>query len=323
MVSTLRQRRHVREAKIIGLGSYLPSTVVASDEVAARFGRDEEWVLARTGIATRRRAEKETVSQLAVKAATRALARCALTGGDMDLVIVASCSVEQPMPDVASGVARALGAEEAGAFDLNAACAGFCYALAVAADAVRMGSARHVLVIGAEKMTAWVDPEDLGTSIIFGDGAGAAVVGPAEEPGIGPVAWGSDGTRAELIEVPDGKRTMNMDGRAVFRWATTEIYPVAQRACDLAGVAPADLDALVPHQANLRIVNALATKIGATNAVIADDVIRYGNTSAASIPIALDTLITEGTVEHNGTALLFGFGAGLCYAAQVVTLPTA
>jgi 3-oxoacyl-[acyl-carrier-protein] synthase-3 len=320
-VSQLRQATPIAGARMIGFGAYQPSTVVTSEETAQRFGRTGEWVRGRTGIVSLRKAERETVHEMAVAASRQALANCAMDASEISLVIVASCSAERPMPDVASGLARELGAVTAGAFDLNAACAGFCYALTVAADVVRNGSAKNVLVVGTERMTAWVDPMDLGTSIIFGDGAGAAIVGPSATPGIGPVAWGSDGQGADLIRIPDFTRGMHMEGQAVFRWAATELHPVALAACDRAGVRPDDLAAIVPHQANLRIIHAMAKKIGAPGAVVAQDVVRSGNTSAASIPLALQRLVEAKAIEPDSLALLIGFGAGLSYAAQVVTLP--
>jgi 3-oxoacyl-[acyl-carrier-protein] synthase III len=213
-VSQLRQATPVAGARMIGFGAYQPSTVVTSEETARRFGRTGEWVQGRTGIVSVRKAdERETVNEMAVAASRRALANCGMDGSQISLVIVASCSADRPIPDVASGVARRVGATTAGAFDLNAACAGFCYALTVAADVVRNGSAEYVLVVGTERMTAWVDPTDLGTSIIFGDGAGAAIVGPSATPGIGPVVWGSDGQGADLIRIPDFTHGMHMEAR--------------------------------------------------------------------------------------------------------------
>lgn len=322
MASRLRQGGATRGARILGVGSYQPSHVVTSDETAQRFGKTGEWVQARTGIESlRKAAPSETVHHMAVAAGAEALRVAKVEPVQLGLVIIASCSAEAPIPDIASRVAVQLGARSAGAFDLNAACAGFCYALTVAADAIRLGSAEYVLVIGAERMTALVDPGDLGTSIIFGDGAGAAVVGPSEHPGIGPVVWGSDGSGANLIHIPDHTRIMHMEGRSVFRWATTELHPVGVAACERAGVRPEDLAAIVPHQANARIVDALAEKIGASGAIVARDVTQSGNTSAASIPIALRRLIDAKAVEPDSLALLIGFGAGLSYAAQVVAIP--
>ncbi|SMC53584.1 3-oxoacyl-[acyl-carrier-protein] synthase-3 [Kibdelosporangium aridum] len=321
-ISRLRQVTPVAGARIIGFGAYQPSTVITSEETAKRFGRTGEWVRGRTGIVSLRKASAaETVQEMAIAAGQQALANSGVEGSRIGLVIVASCSAESPIPDAASEVAHRIGARMAGAFDLNAACAGFCYALTVAADVVRNGSAEYVLVVGTERMTAWVDPADLGTSILFGDGAGAAVVGPSAQPGIGPVVWGSDGQGADLIRIPDFTRGMHMEGQAVFRWATMEVHPIALAACERAGVKPGDLAAIVPHQANLRIIHAMAKKIGAPGAVVAQDVVQSGNTSAASIPLALQRLIEAKAIERDSLALLIGFGAGLSYAAQVVTLP--
>ncbi|WP_436501984.1 beta-ketoacyl-ACP synthase III [Actinokineospora sp. HUAS TT18] len=308
---------------MVGMGAYRPAAAVPSEVIAARFGRTGDWIRERTGITSRRYAgEDETVEGMAVEAGKRALENAGLSGQAVDLVIVASCSQPLPIPSIAAGVAARIGAPTAAAYDLNAACSGFCYALAVAADTIRGGSARTVLLIGAEKMTSWVDPTDLGTSIIFGDGAGAVVLTGSDAPGIGPIVWGSDGSASEMIHVPAGGR-MHMEGQAVFRWATTEIHPIAIQACDRAGIRPSDLAAIVPHQANLRIVDALAKKLGAKDAVVARDVVDHGNTSAASIPMAMDRLRSEGRVDPDALALLVGFGAGLTYAAQVVRFPSA
>jgi 3-oxoacyl-[acyl-carrier-protein] synthase-3 len=225
---------------------------------------------------------------------------------------------------VSATVARRLGIVAPGAYDLNAACAGFCYALASAADAVRAGTARNVLVIGAEKLSQWVDWTDRSTCIIFADGAGAAIVGPAEEgeaPGIGPVYWGSDGDLADKICIKDRNSFIFQEGQAVFRWATSALAPIALKACEKAGVDPTELAAFVPHQANLRIVEAIARKLGAPQAIVANDIVNAGNTSSASIPLALSRMIERGEVQSGAKALLIGFGAGMCYAAQVITVP--
>jgi 3-oxoacyl-[acyl-carrier-protein] synthase-3 len=222
-------------------------------------------------------------------------------------------------------VARRLGIIAPGAYDLNAACAGFCYALASASDAVRTGTATHVLVIGAEKLSQWIDWTDRSTAIIFADGAGAAVVGPVTDPGagpgIGPVVWGSDGDMADKICIKDRNSLIFQEGQAVFRWATTALHPVARKACEKAGVDPGELAAFIPHQANLRIIEALARKLGAPQAKMADDIVTAGNTSSASIPLALSRMIERGELASGAPALLIGFGAGICYAAQVIILP--
>jgi 3-oxoacyl-[acyl-carrier-protein] synthase-3 len=221
-------------------------------------------------------------------------------------------------------VAHRLGIAAPGAYDLNAACAGFCYALATASDAVRAGTARHVLVIGAEKMTAWVDQSDRNTCIIFADGAGAAIVGPVadgEPSGIGPVVWGSAGDMAQKITIADRDSFLQQEGQAVFRWATTSMHPIAAQACERAGVAVSDLAAFVPHQANLRIIESIARKLGVPRERLADDIVTAGNTSSASVPLALARMVERGGLKPGSLALLLGFGAGMCYAAQVITVP--
>jgi len=229
------------------------------------------------------------------------------------------------IPNSAASVATRLGIVAPGAYDLNAACAGFCYALGTASDAVRAGSARNVLVIGAEKLSQWVDWTDRSTCIIFADGAGAAVVAPVAEPdaapGIGPVVWGSDGGMADKICIADRNSFIHQEGQAVFRWATTALHPVALTACERAGVDPASLAAFVPHQANLRIVEAIARKLRAPQALVADDIVHAGNTSSASIPLALSRMIERGELTSGDAVLLLGFGAGISYAAQVIKVP--
>ena len=279
----------------------------------------------RVGIASRRiAAAEETVTDLAVAACGKALANSGLSPADIDLVIVATCTPEVMIPTTAPAVARRLGITAPGAYDLNAACAGFCYALAAANDAVRAGSARHALVVGAEKLSQWVDWTDRSTCIIFADGAGAAVVGPATGragPGIGPVAWGSAGELADKIFIRDRGSFIVQDGQAVFRWSTTMLHTVARRACDRAGVDPAELAAFVPHQANLRIIKAIACALGAPQAKVADDIVTAGNTAAASIPLALSRMLERGAMPSGALGLLLGYGAGMCFAAQVIRLP--
>jgi 3-oxoacyl-[acyl-carrier-protein] synthase-3 len=312
-------------ARILSLGGYQPGNVVTNDDLAARVETSDEWIRSRVGIVSRRFAgPEETVTDMAFVAGGKALAASGLSPGDIDLVIVATCSTEASIPNVSAVVAHRLGIVAPGAYDLNAACAGFCYAMANASDAVRAGTARHVLVIGSEKMTAWIDPDDRSTCIIFADGAGAAVVGPVadgEPPGIGPVAWGSAGDLAPKIGIPDRRSFMYQEGQAVFRWATTAMHPIAAQACERAGVAVSDLSAFVPHQANLRIIEAIARKLGVPRERVADDIVHAGNTSSASIPLALSRMAERGDVKPGSLALLLGFGAGMCYAAQVITVP--
>jgi 3-oxoacyl-[acyl-carrier-protein] synthase-3 len=311
---------------VLAFGGYQPARVVTNDELAQTVDTTDEWIQSRVGIASRRIAgPDETVADMAVQAGGKAMAASGLSPDDIDLVIVATCTPEVQIPNTAATVARRLGIMAPGAYDMNAACAGFCYALANASDAVRTGTARNVLVVGAEKLSQWVDWTDRSTCIIFADGAGAAVVGPvadpADPPGIGPVAWGSDGDLADKIYIKDRNSFIFQEGQAVFRWATTALAPIALAACERAGVDPKELAAFVPHQANLRIVEAIARRLGAPQAVVASDIVNAGNTSSASIPLALSRMIERGEIGSGAPALLVGFGAGMCYAAQVITVP--
>jgi 3-oxoacyl-[acyl-carrier-protein] synthase-3 len=313
----------VSGARILAFGGYQPENVVTNDDLATTMDTTDEWIRSRVGISERRIAgPDESLEDMAVQAGGKALAGSGLSPADIDLVIVATCSAESPIPNAAASVAYRLGIVAPGAFDLNAACAGFCYALGVASAAIRGGSARHVLVIGAEKMSNWVDMTDRSTAIIFADGAGAAVVGPAQDaPGIGPVVWGSAGDLAHRITIEDRDSYLRQDGQAVFRWATNEVHPVAIEACERAGVSIGDLAAFVSHQANLRIIEAIARKLGIPRELVADDIVRTGNTSSASIPLALARMAERGELESGSLVLLLGFGAGLCYAAQVIAVP--
>lgn len=324
-MSTVRLCNGPAATAILGVGSYQPERVVTNDELSAIMDTDDRWIRDRVGITERRFAgPEETVPDMAVIAGSKALADAGLAPSDVDTVIVANCTALAPIPNFAAQTADRIGIRAAGAFDLNAACAGFCYALATASDLVRAGSARRTLVIGAEKLTDVVNPVDRSTAIIFADAAGAAVVGPAEEPGIGPVAWGSAGDLVDMICMPDN-RFLHQEGQAVFRWATTQIAPIGLRALELAGLSPSDVDVLISHQANLRIVEAIAKRLRANGAredmVIADDIVHSGNTSSASIPMALDHMRASGRVHTGDVLLLVGFGAGLSYAGQAVICP--
>ncbi|GGP85347.1 beta-ketoacyl-ACP synthase III [Streptosporangium pseudovulgare] len=309
-------------AKILAFGHYQPSKVVTNADLSATMDTNDEWIQSRVGIRERRIATAgESEIDLAVQAGGKALAASGLSAGDIDLVIVATCTLEAQIPNAAARVATRLGIEAPGAFDVNTACSGFCYALALANDAVRAGSAVNVLVIGTEKLSQWIDWTDRSTAVIFADGAGAAVVGPSDTPRIGPVVWGSAGDKADAIMIKDRGSFLRQEGQTVFRWATTALHPVAKEICERAGVDPADLAAFVPHQANLRIIEAIARRLGADKAVIAKDIVLAGNTSAASIPLALSRMVERGEVQSGGLVLLLGFGAGLTYAGQVVEIP--
>jgi 3-oxoacyl-[acyl-carrier-protein] synthase-3 len=317
-------------ARILGLGSYQPEHVVTNADLAKRVETDDQWIRDRVGIVERRIAQDDTtLVDMAVEAGTRAVKDSGLDAGDIDTVIVATCTMPNPIPNAAAQTADRVGIHAAAAFDLNAACAGFCYGLGAAADLVRSGTSKNALVIGAEKLSDWVDWDDRSTCIIFADAAGAAVVGGAsteDEVGIGPVAWGSAGDIASTIRIlAESTNKLHQEGQAVFRWATTQIAPVALEAVAKAGLTPADIDVLVPHQANLRIVEAVAKRLRAKGARedmrVADDIVYSGNTSSASIPMALDHMRAAGKIRSGELALLVGFGAGLSYAGQVIVCP--
>ncbi len=312
-------------ARILAFGGYQPARVVTNDDLAATIDTSDQWIRSRVGVARRRiAAADETVADMAVAAGGKALATSGISAADIDLVIVATCTQEAQIPNASAVVAHRLGIRAPGAYDINAACAGFCYGLAGASDAIRAGSAHQALVIGAEKLSSWVDWTDRSTCIIFADGAGAAVVAAAQtadEVGVGPVVWGSAGEHADKIFITDRRSFIFQEGQTVFRWATTALAPTARAACERAGVDPADLAAFVPHQANLRIVEAIARQLKAKNAIVADDIVDSGNTSSASIPLALARMIEKGAIGSGQPVLIIGFGAGLTYAAQVIMTP--
>ncbi|MCZ2813113.1 MULTISPECIES: beta-ketoacyl-ACP synthase III [unclassified Modestobacter] len=322
-MTTIKLREGAPGASILGLGSYRPRRRVTNDELAQVMDTNDEWIQSRVGIAERRWAsEDETLVDMSIAAGGKALAASGLAPDQIDLVIVASASLTAPIPGIGPQVAHRLGIPRPGAFDLNAGCAGFCYALSVAADAIRTGEATNVLVVGVERLSDVTDQTDRSTAVIFADGAGAAVLGPTDEPGIGPVAWGSDGDQYTAIEIAAGRSTMTMAGQTVYRWATTKLTQTLIEAMEKAGVTAADIDVFAPHQANLRIIESMAKKLGfSEDTVIARDVVQSGNTSAASVPLALTALMESGEAKSGDLALVLGYGAGLTFAGQVLRLP--
>ncbi len=321
-------------AAMLGLGVHRPERVVTNDEICEVLDSTDEWIQSRSGIRTRRFAsEGETLIGMSVSAARKALAAAGVDAAQLGCVIVATSTHPEHTPASAPQVATALGSTAA-AFDISAGCAGFCHALNLAASMVRSGAEQHVLVIGVEQLSRFMDPTDRGTAFIFADGAGAVVVGPSDAAGIGPTAWGSDGSQAHVItQTPSclgghsssegaDHPVVQMEGTAVFRWAPFAMADVAREALKLAGVGLDDLDAFVPHQANLRITQTLAKNIGLPDTIaIATDVVDSGNTSAASVPLAMEAMLRKEEAAAGDTALLIAFGAGLSYAGQVVTLP--
>lgn len=319
---TLTNPPRANGSRVAGLGHYQPPTVLTNDDlVALGVDTNDEWVQSRVGIAERRFAMDETMIDMGVAAASKAMANSGISATDIDLVILATCTGKQQVPGGAAELASRLGIDSPGAYDLNAACAGFVYALNSASNAVVAGHARNVLVVGSEKLTDYVDLLDRGTGIIFADGAGAAVVTASDSVGIGPVVWGSDGDSAGAITTDAESATLRQEGQSVFRWATSTMGDVGLQACAAAGLEPTQLAGFVPHQANLRIIDLIAKKLGAPNVVVARDIINSGNTSSASIPIALSKMLERGEVASGAPVLLVGFGAGLTYAGQVILAP--
>lgn len=306
--------------RIVGTGYHLPADTITNTELSHRLGVEPDWIVRRTGIRERRRAAVgETVADLAVHAGRAAITHSGVGPGAVDAVIVATSTAPTTIPSTAAAVAHRLGLRQPAAYDLNTACAGFCYAVANADALIRSGTARTILVIGADKSTDWVDYGDVSTAILFGDGAGAAVLTASRDAMVGPVTWGSIGSQGHLIGISSQSRVLEQDGRAVFRWASG-LAPVAQRVCARSGLSPRELMGFVPHQANVRIIDAIARGLDlSSDAEVARDVIDCGNTIAATVPISLARLVERGVVG-TGPVLLFGFGAGLSYAGQVVRL---
>ncbi|MGW1744647.1 beta-ketoacyl-ACP synthase III [Streptomyces sp. NPDC002092] len=309
-------------SRIAAVGHYQPAKVLTNEDLAGLVDTSDEWITSRVGIRTRHIAgPDEPVDELAAHAAAKALAAAGLAPGDIDLVLVATSTAVDRSPNMAARVAARLGVPSPAAMDVNVVCAGFTHALATADHAVRAGGSLRALVIGADKMSDVTDWSDRTTCVLVGDGAGAAVVEAAEEPGIGPVLWGSVPEMGHAVRIEGTPARFAQEGQSVYRWATTQLPPIARKACERAGLVPEDLAGVVLHQANLRIIEPLAEKIGAVNAVVARDVTESGNTSAASIPLAFSKLVEQGAISTGDPVLLFGFGGNLSYAGQVVRCP--
>jgi len=322
-------------AAITGWGTALPPRVVSNTELAATIGADAAWIEQRTGIIERRHANPgETTATLAARAGRSALSAAGVQARDLDLVVVATMTPDQPCPPTAPLVQHALGATAAGAFDVNAACAGFLSALAAASAMVRTGGAMRALVIGAEVMSRVVDPADAKTFVLFGDGAGAAVIESSQEQsGLMWTTLGADGSGSHLIGIPAGGSAMpttagtvaanahvlSMDGPEVFRAAVRTMVAASGRALMMGDLRPRNIDLFVCHQANLRIIRACAEKLGIPPERVYSNVERYGNTSAASIPLALAEAGSEGLLRDGSTVLIAAVGAGLTWGAGVLS----
>ena len=333
-MTTLNVSQGAAHTAILGLGAYRPSRIIPNADVIEAIDSSDEWIQQRSGIKSRRWAnDEESVQMMSVAASRRALENAGLEASQIDCVVVATVSHLLQTPAIATAIAHELGTDRAAAFDISAACAGFCHGVAMASDFVRAGSSKYVLVIGVERLTDILDLTDRGTAFIFADGAGAVVIGPSETPGIGPVVWGSDGEQFDLIRqredwrdvIASGDPVMPhlvMQGNPVFRWASFSMGKIGQEALDRAGISVDQLDLFVPHQANMRIIDAMARSMKLPDTVrIARDIAEQGNTSAASIPLALARMVEDGEARSGDVALLVAFGAGLAYAAQVVTVP--
>ncbi|QEV17917.1 ketoacyl-ACP synthase III [Streptomyces alboniger] len=333
-MSKIKPSQGAPYARIMGVGGYRPTRVVPNEVILETIDSSDEWIRSRSGIATRHWAsDEETVAAMSIEAAGKAIADAGITPEQIGGVIVSTVSHFKQTPAIATEIADKIGAGKPAAFDISAGCAGFGYGLTLARGMVTDGSAEYVLVIGVERLSDLTDLTDRATAFLFGDGAGAVVVGPSKEPRIGPTVWGSEGDKAETIKqtesweayrngAPDKFPAITQEGQAVFRWAVFEMAKVAQQALDAAGITADDLDVFIPHQANERIIDSMVKTLKLPEHVtVARDVRTTGNTSAASIPLAMERLLATGEAKSGDTALVIGFGAGLVYAATVVTLP--
>lgn len=319
-------------SRIYSLGAARGDLIVTNYDVAGPIDSSDEWIQQRTGIKTRVRASKDvSLMDLAVKASQEAIDEAGIDPKQIGAVIVSTITFPYATPSAASLLSHEVGATGAIAFDISAACAGYCYGIAQADSLVKSGDAEYVLVVGAEKLSDFINPADRSISFLLGDGAGAAIVGPSDYAGISKSIWGSDGSMwdkvgmtGSILDTRDHGNwpTLVQEGQSVFRWAVWEMAKVAQQALDAAGVEVSQIQALVTHQANERIIDELAKQLKLPETVaVARDVVDTGNTSAASIPLAMHRLKLEGTIQSGDIALEIGFGAGLAYAAQVVVVP--
>lgn len=336
-MTALRLPTGAPASRIMGIGGYRPRRVVDNAEICTLIDSSDEWIQTRSGIKERRWASPdETVFMMSMAAARKALERSGIEPGRIDTVIVSTVTHLYQTPAIATTIASELGAKGAAAFDISAACAGFCYGTAMADSFIRSGASKYVLIIGVERLSDLTNRNDRSTAFIFADGAGAAVIGPSDVPGVGPVVWGSDGDQAALIaQTQPWDRAMDasedgtvhwpvlqMEGNPVFKWAAYTMSKAAAEAMDAAGITPEQLDVFAPHQANMRITDAMFRALKLPEHVtVARDIVYQGNSSAASIPLALEALLESGEASSGQTCLIIGFGAGLVYAGQVIILP--
>jgi 3-oxoacyl-[acyl-carrier-protein] synthase-3 len=315
-------------ARLIGTGSYLPGTPVTNHDLAARgIDTNDEWIVTRTGIRSRYLADPGTTSsELGLIAAQRALEMAGVVATDLDLIVVATSTPDFIFPSTACLIQAKLGNKGAAAFDVQAVCAGFTYALAIAEKFIRSGSHKKALVIGAEVFSRILDWNDRGTCVLFGDGAGAVVLEASERPGILATAMHADGSQNGILNVPGqvcggqvtGDPFLRMDGPAVFKFAVRVLADIAEEVCQIAGLQTADVDWLIPHQANIRIIDATGRKLGVDRSKVIVTVDRHGNTSAASVPLALDEAVRDGRIQRGQKVLVEGVGGGFTWGAALL-----
>ena len=332
-MAKLMQSTAVAFSKIYSLGAARGDLTVTNDEIAGPINSSDEWITQRTGIITRKRASRDrSLMDMAVEASNEAIQKAGIAPTEIEAVIFSTITHPYQTPSAAALLAELVGATPAPAFDISAACAGYCYGIAQADSLVRSGVAKYVLVVGGEKLTDFIDPTDRSISFLLGDGAGAAIVGPSDSPGISKSVWGSDGSKWEavgmtgsLLDFRDGTGawpTLVQEGQTVFRWAVWEMVKVAKQALEAAGITADELNAIVMHQANERIIDEMAKQLALPeHVVVAKDIKTTGNTSAASIPLAMHALLEQGQIKSGDLALQIGFGAGLAFGAQVVVVP--
>jgi 3-oxoacyl-[acyl-carrier-protein] synthase-3 len=310
----------LRTARITGLGHYAPTRVVPNAAIAERIGVDDEWIVRRTGIHSRRwAAADETLADMAVAAGRAALEDASLDAMAIDLVLVATMTPDDITPNAAPVVAEALGADAAGAIDIGAACSGWIAGLRMAAGQVESGRADRVLLIGADRLSGILDLDDPGTAALFADGAGAVIVSAdGEGAGIGPIVLAADGSLADRITADHGDRVLRMDGHSTYQVAVKRLAEATQAACDRAGIALADVDLFVYHQANGRILRAVGQRLELPEERVADYVAGMANTSAASIPLTLGLLREDGRLRPGQQILVAAIGAGFTWGAGVV-----
>ncbi len=315
-------------ARVIGTGSYLPGSPVSNADLAARgIETNDEWIVTRTGIRSRHLAEPGTTSsELGLIAAQRALEMAGIAAADLDLIIVATSTPDYIFPSTACIIQGKLGNKGAAAFDVQAVCAGFTYALGIAEKFIASGSHSKALVIGAEVFSRILDWSDRGTCVLFGDGAGAVVLEASDKPGILATAMHADGSQSGILNVPGqicggqvtGDPFLRMDGQAVFKFAVKVLAEVAEEVCATAGIATTAVDWLIPHQANIRIIEATGKKLGVDRERVIVSVDRHGNTSAASVPLALDEAVRDGRIQRGHKVLLEGVGGGFTWGAALL-----